>query len=220
MYTYVYMMSSRKRSKAELRESLRKHLGFLQRSAEWYDAGHEAEAERIAVSLRVLFHTTSSSKSLMNLLCQESIVLRSITDDLGEGTTTRSQIKWDVRYDPHRIHALPLLGSANSHRDLLFKDWWEGEKVTLALGHPGNRRALVLSLANRDGAHIDPQLTDEDEFLRSLHDLTTWVERAVEGCPPTRTRKYKVTNALHANVRQIAHEVLESPALRKLTSKH
>ncbi len=55
--------------KTEFTEQLKRHLGFLERSCAAYDSGHQEEALRIAVSLRVLFHDTQhSSVSLLSHL--------------------------------------------------------------------------------------------------------------------------------------------------------
>ena len=50
------------------REQLTRHLEFIRRSCESYDAGDKAEGLRIAVSLRVLFHDTNHCTSLMTHL--------------------------------------------------------------------------------------------------------------------------------------------------------
>src|SRR6266545_3514326 len=48
-----------------MRSQLQRQLGFLKRSCEDFDAGQHDEGLRIAVSLRVLFHDTSASTSLL-----------------------------------------------------------------------------------------------------------------------------------------------------------
>lgn len=48
---------------ARLRAQLAQQLGFPRISCAAYDAGHIAEATRIATELRVLIHDTSNSKS-------------------------------------------------------------------------------------------------------------------------------------------------------------
>jgi hypothetical protein len=46
-------------------ELLRRHLRFMQRSADAYDVGFHDDATRIAVSIRVLLHDTRKSTSLL-----------------------------------------------------------------------------------------------------------------------------------------------------------
>ncbi len=51
--------------RADLENLLQEHLAFLQASAAAFDTGFEAEAKRMAVTLRVLLHDTAQSHSLM-----------------------------------------------------------------------------------------------------------------------------------------------------------
>ena len=53
------------RSHVDLAELLREQIGFIERSAAAFDEGHEEEAKRIAVVLRVLLHDTPQSTSLL-----------------------------------------------------------------------------------------------------------------------------------------------------------
>src|SRR5690554_2237057 len=57
-----------KQTKAELIAHLKDAVWFLQASGAAFDAGHLAEAKRLAVSIRVLVHDTSQSKSLLGQL--------------------------------------------------------------------------------------------------------------------------------------------------------
>ncbi len=50
------------------RKLLGSHIGFLERSSRDYDAGHEDESLRLATSMRVVFHDTQSSTSLLTHL--------------------------------------------------------------------------------------------------------------------------------------------------------
>ena len=49
----------------ELCQHLEEHVQFLLMSSDAFDKGFEGEAKRLAVSLRVLFHDTKTSKSLL-----------------------------------------------------------------------------------------------------------------------------------------------------------
>ena len=49
-------------------KQLSRHIGFLERSCAAFEAGYTEEALRIAVTLRVLFHDTKSSTSLLTHL--------------------------------------------------------------------------------------------------------------------------------------------------------
>jgi hypothetical protein len=54
--------------KRDFSAQLGRQIGFLERSCLAYGSGHQEEALRIAVSLRVLFHDTQSSVSLLTHL--------------------------------------------------------------------------------------------------------------------------------------------------------
>src|SRR5208282_5140661 len=55
-------------SAEDLRRHLSEQVGFLESSCAGFDRGNEAEAKRIAASLRILLHDTDSSKSLLGQL--------------------------------------------------------------------------------------------------------------------------------------------------------
>src|SRR5215813_13675886 len=57
-----------KASKQRLLHKLAEQVQFLERSCEIYDKGEESEAIRIATSLRVIFHHTQKSTSLVEHL--------------------------------------------------------------------------------------------------------------------------------------------------------
>jgi len=54
--------------KPRLMTYLHEHYDFLEQSCARFDAGHEHEAKRIALSVRVLVHDTKWSTSLLALL--------------------------------------------------------------------------------------------------------------------------------------------------------
>ncbi|HTR01201.1 MAG TPA: hypothetical protein VMH83_14470, partial [Candidatus Acidoferrum sp.] len=62
----------------EFKEQLSSHLRFIKKSCASFDDGESDEALRIAVSLRVIFHDTKSSTSLLTHLgAKDSIKLAS-----------------------------------------------------------------------------------------------------------------------------------------------
>lgn len=213
------MEASRKRIRFELQQSLAKHLGFLKRSTEWYDDGHHSEAERIAVTLRVLFHSTEVSTALVKQLGMGNMLLRSSHDEQDDGPAWRPLILLDVAEGPVRIQAAPLLTKAHPSRVLTLPKWWDEEPVFWFPEYAGTRRELVLSLSNKDGAHVDPKMSAFDDALRTFYDLTVSVERQLEGSKPWKSQDYRLENALHASIRQIGYEVLETPALKRFMSR-
>jgi hypothetical protein len=56
-------------------QELKKQLGFLRRSCQWYDEGEIDEAIRIAVPIRTIIHDTRNSTSLLTHLNAKGIKL-------------------------------------------------------------------------------------------------------------------------------------------------
>ena len=65
----------------DFKKRLREQLGFLERSADAFDEGHREEALRIATALRVIFHNTPSSTSLLRHLNAVNVMVRSAAPD-------------------------------------------------------------------------------------------------------------------------------------------
>ena len=61
-------MAKYKLSAQELQEHWNNQIKFIQKSIKEFDSGDESEAQRIATNLRILFHDTSSSKSIFGQL--------------------------------------------------------------------------------------------------------------------------------------------------------
>lgn len=140
---------------------LYEQVGFLRRSLEWFFR-EPAEAQRLAVSLRVLVHDTAASTALLRQLNGNYLEMP-VPDETYtfiQNATQGGGELWSVvnftvtppgRFPPDCTR-LPL------------GEWWSVTPVYVAgdeaLGGPRRftRRDLVLTLANKlGGAHIDPQ---------------------------------------------------------------
>lgn len=64
------------------KDQLKKQIGYLKRSCQLYDNGDHEEAIRMATSLRVLFHDTKNSTSLLKYLNATNIKINSTIGDL------------------------------------------------------------------------------------------------------------------------------------------
>ena len=62
------------RAKDELLGLLEEQIGYLEWSIKGFNAGRLAEAKRLAVTLRVLFHQTNQSHALLNQLGLENVL--------------------------------------------------------------------------------------------------------------------------------------------------
>lgn len=192
----------------ELRIHLRDHLQFLASSADAFDAGHDGEAKRLAVSLRVLFHDTPKSHSLLGQLDRLSgrLISTALPHDPRNLLTHGGLIMTAMR--GHATTYYAPLDDTITHRWLPFPAWWgeivfvDDRRQTLT------RRELVLAVANQDGgAHVGPTLSETYARL-SRHNSMGWVLSPGE---------HPIPNAERAALRQIAHETLRTlvPAYKK-----
>jgi hypothetical protein len=101
------------------------------------------------------------------------------------------------------------------HRQVPFSYWWDTEMVFFVEGRKFKRRQLVLDAANKDGgAHVDDSLAPDYKCLLEGEYFTLGVK------PPSGTEaKYPTRFAHVAALRQIAHEVLNSPDLMRLVGR-
>jgi hypothetical protein len=203
-------------AKPDLRVQLARQLTFLRRSCESFDAGHTDESVRIAVVLRVLFHDTKRSRSLLKQMRRCNIQLLSSCPPLERGLVYFQGLGLT------RIHAshggstaafVPNLGPYKDARLIPFESWWQ--QVVMIMGaHRINRAQLVLAAANKDGgAHVDPDLTPEYEALSSPGMLGRFEVKDALG-----ERSSPVTDAHFVFLRQIGQEVLLSHELTELAT--
>lgn len=184
------------------------HLEFIRRSAAAYDQGAEAEALRIATSLRVIFHQTGASTSLISHLSFGGKKMLSSShghgdwkDYLSEEINLNSSVPVRMR---------PLLG--DKFHELSIDDWWR-ETVFVHNGTNHARRKIILSAANKDGgAHVDADLETYYEFLcAGEYSLGITGSLQYNGPAPfPQGVAIYPTNAHFALIRQFAHEVLAS----------
>jgi len=104
------------------------------------------------------------------------------------------------------------LFSPAAHRNAPVSAWWDGEVVYFGAGRKIYRRQLVLAACNKDGgAHVDADIPADYRWIREGTGFAFTVERS-DG-----QKKENVLPAPHlACLRQIAHEVFNSPEFLKL----
>lgn len=186
-------------------EQLRRQLLFIHSSCSGYDSGILEEALRIAVSLRVLFHQTASSHSLIEQLgTRSSLHLLSTFQeqnpketDQGRavsigGTLSKSGVAPELDQSPHR-------------RFLPFATWWS--EIVHTFGSHFSRRDIILSAANQDGgAHVAPAPSPNIQELRSGVGTIRYTTKDGTFIRP-------LSNAHFYLLRQFGHEILNSPEL-------
>lgn len=195
----------------DYRDHLRRQISFLQRSAAAFDAGYVDEAVRIATTIRVLIHHTANSTSVLKHLNATTISLLSTC----EGASTNALFyiglgMQQVRNDGGAIKATyaPLLDGPVKIYVPVSK-WWDMIVYVLGSGERLSRKSIALTAANKDGgAHVDSSLTPEYAAL-SKEGAVGYLMSSVGG----RINEQPFTDAHFVAVRQMAHELLNSPDL-------
>jgi hypothetical protein len=138
-------------------------LGFLKSSLQGYKDGNDAEALRIATTIRVLIHETNSSIPLLKQIDPNYLNLTILdTPEIvpRPGGKILSLFGVGVSVGTEK-GARPVTDLNNSRLQLVpLKQWWNrpilvftdqnGEQVSF------NRKGLLLTLANKEGgAHVD-----------------------------------------------------------------
>ena len=198
--------SKQLQSQDELSQHLQEQLEFLQRSADSFDQGFEAEAKRLAVTIRVLVHETRHSKSLLDQLNQKSIqfVDSAVPETPGNLQTHSGLTVMVVSPSNGSSFAAPLDETYNGRIQTTdFQNWWEATVINDANGTTLSRKALVLSMADQDGgAHVDPSLNSAYAEL-SRNNSLGWISSDGITTQP-------MGGSERAAIRQIAHELLKS----------
>lgn len=202
------------RDRAGLLELLRENVSFLKASAASFDAGCEAEAKRLAVTLRVLMHDTASSSSLLEQLGLKSQLM--FTDTAARIIPTNllpeapGLVLMRVAVGGSATYVAPLdevpLPPSRIHPPARFQDWWTLEFARDSERTLWCRKKLVLTMANKEGgAHVDPNLNAAYERLANHNGFGfSYATNATSSFLPFEG------NAAAASVRQIAHEFLKT----------
>lgn len=160
-----------KPSTQELQEHWDNQIKFIRKSVEEFDLGDEKEAQRIATSLRILFHDTKSSKSLFKQLGLGIIFYLS-----GQLYTPSNLLtSWtllSMELSPNGVKYKTDLESHSRCFFMNFLDWWN-EIIFDDHEKRFTRKDIITFIANQDGGtHVDPKLDGtyanliKNEFFR------------------------------------------------------
>jgi hypothetical protein len=191
--------------KPDFAAQLRRQIGFLNRSCAAYDSGHQEEALRIAVSLRVLFHDTQKSVSLLTHLGAKGSVRVLSTFEPGYRQDAKSgliAVFAPMWLEPTGERTVPL--DDVMRRDFIpAAEWWS--EVIMCIKEKLTRGDIVLTAANQDGgAHVDAAPSKKAiEIIEGVGTFTSISQGRV-------TRRV-LDNHHFPLLRQFAHEVLSSP---------
>ena len=145
----------------ELCQHLEEHVQFLLMSSDAFDKGFEGEAKRLAVSLRVLFHDTKTSKSLLAQLGRKETLnyIDSSMPFMEGNLLSEGGLVAIISRDKGPGYLAFLDDCPIKSRIVSFEKWWLDPVFRDAKGSLLSRKDLILAMANQDGgAHVDPAL--------------------------------------------------------------
>ncbi len=191
----------------DFKNQLRRQLRFIERSCDSYDLGFADEAIRIATVLRVIFHNTKQSTSLLHHLGNPRVEILTQVPLITGRAIFADGIGLQVFVGgSSEIVTQPKLGRGH-FRGFLPNDSWWTQLVYVRNDVKITRRDIVLAAANKDGgAHVDAKLTKE--YL----ELSEGVWTANWGTLNER----RIEDHQFVLLRDAGYEVLNSPALLSL----
>lgn len=208
----LYIMAKYKLSDKELLEHWEDQIEFIRSSIENFDNGNDNESRRIATSLRILFHQTDQSKSLLKQL-KFPIIFYSSGGLYTPSNLLSSWTLLSMEMGSKGLYYRPSDDdSSHSTRTffLRFEDWWN-EIIFDDKNNFFTRKDIVLFVANQDGgAHVDPSMKESFAKLVKYNSLG-WVDGM---------GNYPQNNPIYQAIRVIANEVLTSNNLFKTGMKN
>jgi len=193
------------RSQEDLIARFWEQINFLRSSSAAFDKGDEAEARRLAVTLRIFFIHSQKSKSLFE---QQDIGRRITMLNTAEPINPRNLLPTFglvmVRMDAGGGRYIPLLGDGPSFETsrLLPMNRWLSRPVGKRGTKQWSRQELITWVANSDGgAHIDSQLDPEHYELSRENGMGWQFSTSDSELEPIKG------DFVLASIRQIAYEV-------------
>jgi len=196
-------------------EHLQKQLGFLERSCKSYDEGYIDEGVRIATIIRVLIHDTKSSTSLLHHMNSKKINILSTTFEPSKQTISFIGMGM-MKIGSSDSSYFPQLGNGPINEFIDLDKWWNQVVMVLGKEQRISRKKIVLAAANKDGGtHVDSKLTKEYEMLsqEGAAGHFSYTNNGIESVRP-------ITDAHLVSLRQMAYEILNSPAILDLANKY
>lgn len=196
-----------KLNKEDLVIQLQEQLKILALLCSQYDQRNDFLYKEIAVKLRLLFHNTKNSQSLLSKIGLDNIEFSTSAKNIAEQSSQgiyKAPIYMTFRTypvdPPVRItpELIPILYTTN------FTHWWEHEIMMYDKDNVTyTRKHLILEVADTDGgAHVDSSLN------AAYHTITRISGSGVSYKLPDAQEVY--LNPVPALIRQIGHEVIST----------
>lgn len=201
------MNPKRQLSRDELEIHLKEQIAFLEASANLFDAGSEAEAKRLAATIRTLVHDTTASHALLEQLkLLKNLEFFDTSFDLDPQNKMTHHGLVFIAIGPRQTRYVAMLDDLPPNitvKKVDFDIWWNKPVFVDNQGRVLTRKKLILTAANQDGgAHVDPSL-DERYASLSQNGSLGWVADDSTG-------ENIIESPERAAIRQIAHEVLKT----------
>ena len=187
----------------DLDEHLIEQISFLRNSCEAYDNGFDGEAKRIAVTLRVLFHDSKNSHSLLGQLNKKhnQFLSTSLPYEQASLNPHGGLVMVAAKGKDSQYYA--PLDDALSSQWRSFEDWWNEPVFVDDQKQALTREQLIRTACDQDGgAHVDPALENTYFRLTKENSLGLRYEEGNLSLPIRRPER--------AALRQIGHEVLKT----------
>ena len=190
----------------DFHKHLDEQIDFLRSSMASYDEGKEHEAKRLALSIRMLVHSTRNSTGLLTHLGARDVLPwidrgppvprpEDIVLSFGVCVLRHRFDTNESRYERAFLTCFP----DRRHPPVSFEDWWRRPVLHDQSKRGFSRSDLVLAMADQDGgAHIDSEIAD---WYRELTRENS-VGFSQDGDRP-------IANSLvHESIRHIAEELV------------
>ncbi len=189
-------------NRKELESHLEEQLSFLERSCNSYDEGFDAEAKRLAITIRILVHDYKTSHSLLGQLGEKGRKFLDSTFNLTpqNGVALHGGLVCPSSSGSYIAMLDELPPPAFKWVD--FETWWNMPALVDSKQRELTRKTIILTAADQDGgAHVDPRL--DQVYYELMKNSLGWSYGTDSGDRP-------IEGAHKATIRQIAHEVLKT----------